>query len=230
MSARRAKIQGGGDGRLGTDPALGKRIAAVADLLGTRRHAAAVAGVSADQLGRYIAGRNQPGFAPIARVAAAAGVRLDWLWSGEGAMRQDAADPARRPGGVPVIGLAECGLRGWYQGDSLAVRAARPGDMQDPDAFAVMATGSLMKPAGIFPGFLCICSPATSCDAGDAVFLERRDGAASIKLYLGRDADWLLLRGYLPPDADGAQPPYDEKIRLTEVRRIATVLYVKRKL
>ena len=229
MNARRAKIQGGGvDGRPGADPALGKRIAAVADLLGTRRHAAAVAGVSADQLGRYIAGRNQPALAPIARVAAAAGVRLDWLWSGEGPMRQDAA--AWRPGRVPVIGLAECGLRGWYQEDSLAVSATRPADVQDPDAFAVMATGSSMKPAGILPGFLCICSPATPCDVGDAVFLERRDGAASIKLYLGQDADWLMLRGYLPPDADGAQPPYDEKIRLTEIRRIATVLYVKRKL
>ena len=232
MNGKKTPMAGRGAAgdRSGSESTLGARIAAMIDRIGTRKSAAAVAGVSADQLARYAAGRNRPGFVPVARLAAAAGVRMEWLWSGENPMESEAAAATRRPGGVPVLGLAECGLRGWYQEDNLAVHATRPGDVQDPDAFAVMATGTSMKPAGIFPGFLCICSPATPCDVGDAVFLERRDGAASIKLFLGQDVDWLLLRGYLPPDAGGAQPPYDEKVRLTEMRRIATVVYVKRKL
>lgn len=146
-------------------------------------------------------------------------------------------DAGDRPGGdqpptptLPVLGLAECGLKGWYQEGALAVRAARPGDLHDRDAFAVIAIGESMRPAGIWPGHLCLCSPLDRYDVGDAVYVLKHDGTASIKLFGGHDRGWIILSGYLPPGEDGAQTPYVERLRSNQVHRIATVIYVKRKL
>ena len=133
-------------------------------------------------------------------------------------------------GSVPVIGLAECGLKGWYQGTSMVVSAARPGDLQDPDAFAVIAIGVSMRPAGICQGFLCFCSPRMAIDKGDRVYIERRDGTATIKKYLCRDETWLYLQGWLDPDESGRQELYSDQIRLDQVARLATIVYVKVKL
>lgn len=104
------------------------------------------------------------------------------------------------------------------------------GDLHDPDAFAIMAVGDSLRPAGIWPGFLCLCSPRDHYDKGDVVFVERSDGTASLKLFDREDADWIDLAGYLPPDEHGHQMPYTERLARDYVRRIATVVYVKRKL
>ena len=137
---------------------------------------------------------------------------------------------ARQGDGLAVVGLAECGLKGWYQEGVLDVLTARPGDLHDPEAFAVMAVGGSMRPAGIFPGFLCLCSPQERIDPGDAIYIQRRDGTASIKLYRGGDADWIELAGYRPPDEAGAQAAYTERLLRNQVVTIAPVVYVKRKL
>lgn len=71
---------------------LGDRIEAVADLLGTRINAAFVAGVSVDMLAKYIAGTSRPRFDAMVRLAAAAGVSLDWLATGEGEMLVEARE------------------------------------------------------------------------------------------------------------------------------------------
>lgn len=76
---------------------LGERIAELAGLLGTRKKAAEIAGISTDQLARYIGTQSQPTFTPIARMAERAGVRLDWVWSGAGpkylhAAKEDSGD------------------------------------------------------------------------------------------------------------------------------------------
>ena len=57
--------------------------------LGTRKDAAAVAGVSTDTLQRYIREEVQPSFEPLARMAITAGVSMEWLATGEGAMQPD---------------------------------------------------------------------------------------------------------------------------------------------
>ena len=133
-------------------------------------------------------------------------------------------------GSVPVIGLAECGLKGWYQGAPMVVSAARPGDLHDPDAFAVMAIGVSMRPAGICQGFLCFCSPRMAVDKGDRVYIELRDGTATIKKYLCRDETWLYFQGWLDPDEAGRQEPYSDQVKLDQVARLATIVYVKVKL
>ncbi|MBN1378360.1 MAG: helix-turn-helix transcriptional regulator [Gammaproteobacteria bacterium] len=63
---------------------LGKRISSVADLYPSRKSAAAVAGVSTDQLSRYMRGENQPGLLTMAALAKTHGFSLDWLASGVG--------------------------------------------------------------------------------------------------------------------------------------------------
>jgi len=75
------------------DAVIGARIGQIADLLENRKKAADVAGLSTDQLQRYIKGLSQPTLAPVARLCEATGARLEWVWTGIGAMRAAAAPP-----------------------------------------------------------------------------------------------------------------------------------------
>ncbi len=65
---------------------LSTRINAVCDVLGTKKYAASVAGVSEDMMHRYIRkdGGSRPPFIPLALLCKEAGVSLDWLATGEG--------------------------------------------------------------------------------------------------------------------------------------------------
>ena len=206
--------------------------------------------VSHSSVGQYLSGVSEPTRPGLVRLAAAGKVRLEWLATGEGSMRPEPPAPrladstvsevvarqvaslgGREGGGsVPVIGLAECGLKGWYQGALMTVSAARPGDLLDPDAFAVIAIGTSMRPAGICQGFLCFCSPRMAVDKGDRVYIERRDGTATIKKYVCRDETWLYLQGWLDPDESGRQELYSDQVRLDQIARLATIVYVKVKL
>ena len=94
----------------------------------------------------------------------------------------------------------------------------------------MIATGTSMQPAAIFEGFLCFCSPGTAAHKRDRVYVERRDGTASIKQYDRRDETWLYLQGWLDPDDSGRQKPYGDQVRLEQVARLATIVYVKVKL
>ena len=53
-------------------------------MIGTRKAAAAAAGISDDQLTNYAKGRAKPPFSVMAALCAEAGVSLDWLATGEG--------------------------------------------------------------------------------------------------------------------------------------------------
>lgn len=55
-----------------------------------------MAGVSPDQLARYVKGQNAAPFEVLARLAGAKGVSLDWLATGRGPMRPE-AEPAAQP-------------------------------------------------------------------------------------------------------------------------------------
>jgi phage repressor protein C with HTH and peptisase S24 domain len=68
---------------------IGRRIGELADKLGTRTYAATVAELSTDQLSRYINGDGEISLQPVARLAAAAGRTLDWVWSGHDSQLTD---------------------------------------------------------------------------------------------------------------------------------------------
>lgn len=215
---------------------LGTRLRRVLELYPSLKSAAAAAGRSDDQIANYLSGRSSPTFEAMARLVRGKGVSLDWLATGEGPFHtvqrlvefQEQTGAPSAPG-VPVIGLAECGLKGWFQKGPLAVSATRPGDFFDPDGFAVVAIGQSMVPAGILEGFLCFCSPRTPPSPGDAVYVERSNGVATIKVYAGTSGEWLILTGWLD-EQSGKREAYTEQVLVSEVRRLATVIYVKRKL
>jgi phage repressor protein C with HTH and peptisase S24 domain len=184
----------------------------------------------------YMAGKAEPKVSALVAIAKAAGVSIAWLATGEAPVHAPERifefieqTGGRQLAGVPVVGLAECGLKGWYQRDPLTVSASRPGDFFDPDGFAVIAVGQSMVPAGIFEGFLCFCSPGTSPSKGDAIYIERADGAAALKVFSGWEGEWLSLLGWLD-EKDGRREPYTDRLLRSAVRRIATVIYIKRKL
>ena len=212
---------------------LGGRIRAVRGDLSQPEFADRL-GTSAQTIGRYERDERSPDAAFVRALMDRFGIDPRWLVTGEGEMMLPSASapviaaPGGQ-GGVPVVGLAECGLRGWYQRDLLAINASRPGDFVDPEGFAVMAIGQSMVPAGIVQGQLCFCSPRTAPSVGDAVYVERSDGAATIKLYRGADGEWLVLEGWLDP-LDGRREPYTDRLLLVTVKRIAPIIYVKRKL
>lgn len=164
------------------------------------------------------------------------GVPLHWLKTGResDATTQPAeTSPARRPsraGEVPIIGLAACGISGWYNPGPLAMRATVPVDYPaDSDIIAVIAIGTSMEPDGIRQGNLLFCDPAVTPARGDAVYIERHDGTASIKRFLNQDSEWIYLRGWGAPDEHGQQKPFTEKLSNAVVRRIACVVVIKRK-
>ena len=65
---------------------MGNRISAMSDLVGARKTAAKVAGVSVATLQRYIAGDTQASFQAMAAMALSTGVSLHWLATGSGPM------------------------------------------------------------------------------------------------------------------------------------------------
>ncbi len=70
---------------------VGKRLSSVISLYKSKKDAANVSGVSAEQLGRYVKGQSSPPFEVLARLASEKNISLDWLASGGGPMRLDQA-------------------------------------------------------------------------------------------------------------------------------------------
>ncbi len=215
--------------------AFTKRLKLAIKLGGGAKAVAGRSGIPVKTLYNYMEEISEPKFITVVRIARAVDVSLDWLAAGEPPVHTakrigQFIEATGRSTSVPVLGLAECGLKGWYQGAPMAVSAARPGDLQDPDAFAIIAIGTSMRPAGICQGFLCFCSPRMAVDKGDRVYIELRDGTATIKKYLCRDETWLYFQGWLDPDEAGRQEPYSDQVKLDQVARLATIVYVKVKL
>lgn len=130
---------------------------------------------------------------------------------------------------IPVTGLAQCGLQGWFNTGPVALSCPVSAEEATPNMFAVIALGTSMQPEGIKAGYVVVCDPDKPKAKGDAVFIERHDGAAAIKLYTGEDAEWLDLQGWLEPKKDGSQKSYVERLLKSAVQRIAVVVLVKRK-
>lgn len=72
---------------------LGTRISAVADLYQSRKSAADAAGISTDQLARYMRGENAPSVMAVVGLAAGKSISLDWLVTGKGQMRAKLVSP-----------------------------------------------------------------------------------------------------------------------------------------
>lgn len=214
-------------------------------------------GIPQTTLSNYEKNKNQPDFALIEKICREFKVTSDWLLFGIMPAAQATGLPAEvaegiarswappvfvsQPVGddpwknaqwqeVPVIGLANCGDKDWYTPGKMALRIPLPvNHPYNPDLFAVLAVGTSMQPEGIRQGFVLFCDPAASIDPGDAVYIEKRDGTASVKKFLKRDEHTLHVQGWAEPKADGSQQAYFEEIPAGQVSRIVCVVIVKRK-
>lgn len=169
-------------------------------------------------------------------------VSSDWLFFGRGPMhpndlketahttaKQDHIDNPEAQT-APIIGLAACGISGWYNPGPIALRAPIPGNyVSKGKLFAVIAIGCSMQPEGIRQGYVVFCDPDIVPVKDDAVFIERTNGTASIKKYIKKDFQWIYLEGWLDPNSLGEQKSYNERVALEAVKRIAPVVIVQRK-
>lgn len=181
-------------------------------------------GLSLGAIQRYMKG-GEPTRGALIRLAAACNVSATWLMTGQD---DDAIPPTHQHRDIPVFGFAECGLQGWH--NETRYRVSTSLDWPDPDSFAVVAAGHSMAPEGIHPGFICIVSPNTRPQRGDAVLIRRKDATSTIKLYTREDAEWLYVSGWLDAEKqDAPQMPYHDQIRRDVIEKIAPVVMVKRR-
>jgi transcriptional regulator with XRE-family HTH domain len=188
-----------------------ERLRVVADRLGTRREAADIAGVTVDAIIRYLRGENQPSFTAISKLCEAAGVSMQWLATGEGGVEANDSFETSASRGFPVTGFAESKDVGWYNPQASRIQTTL--DMPDPKAFAVVVHGQGLIPEGLHPGFLCVCSPMLKPAKGDIVHLRRTDGLCTMKLFVGEEKEWLILKAYTDADAKGGQRPFEDKVK-----------------
>jgi len=201
-----------------------QRIGRLLSLYPTRREAAEVAGISTDQLARYVTGRSAPPFQVVARLARPHGVSLDWLAHGDGDMMVN-----RRLGegeeGVPVTGLmAGDGTTGWFQPRPLSVRLPVPLGLRTGVPLAVMAPDDCLRPEGIRSGFVCFAARGAELLEGDTVFAERVDGAAGLRRYEGRSPTGLRLCRFAD---DGS--PMPETMAEDRIAFLSPVAFIRRK-
>ena len=131
---------------------------------------------------------------------------------------------------IPVIGLVSCNVTGWYNPRPLAVRAQLPMEYDSPkNLFAVIAVGCSMEPDGIKEGYLLFCDGTVSPEGGDAVYVKTRDGTATVKRFIKRDAEWIYLQGWLDPDERGIQKPFTNKYALEFVESVSCVVMIRRR-
>ena len=145
------------------------------------------------------------------------------------------ADPERQLM-VSVIGLAECSLKGWELLRNSVMSASAPPDIhKGGKGFAVVAIGDSMVPAGIEPNFLIFCDPERDPLPGDIVYVEDTENHGTIKVYVGPtkvgNGDFIALQGWLPrdpTDPDTPQKPFTLEVAASKVKRVCTVVYIRR--
>ena len=197
--------------------------------------------VNPNTLRAYEKGRATPGQDFLERLAVKFSVNPEWLLLGQGDMYLQPARiaPENQPNvsgqaAVPVIGLAACGYQGWFNPNDIALNTAIAAGDARPGMFAVIAIGASMQPEGIRHGFVVICDPNLKPRKGDVVYVERRDleeGTvhASLKLYSGRDEDWVYLASWSEPDQDDRQEMEFAELSTRYLGRLVVASMVKRR-
>lgn len=163
-------------------------------------------------------------------------VSREWLYFGEGPMlKADGQDTgctgqvAAQP--IPVVGLVSCGVDGWEQATPSALSASTP--VFGAHWLAAIAFGDSMTPAGIHPGHICYCDPEQIPLAGDAVYVIRKDGLATIKAFVGPSEtgpEWTRLKGWTPANGSGFRREFFIDLLTKDVEKIAPVIYVRRRI
>lgn len=198
---------------------------------GSQVKCATAFGISPQMWSNWETGRNTPDDAYQARLAAFFGVSVAELRGETDPIRDtSAAAPRKANYSIPVIGLASCGISGWFNPNPLAIRASLALEYQNHEnLFAVVAVGKSMIPNGILEGYLLFCDPLVAPNPDDAVYIKLADGTATVKQFVGIENEMLILRGWSDPDRNGNQKPYIDQRALHTVESIACVVIVQRR-
>ncbi|HEY0301604.1 MAG TPA: S24 family peptidase [Rhizomicrobium sp.] len=155
---------------------FGERLRWLLDQFETRVEAGEIAGVTPEHMPAYIAGRAEPRFAAIARLAAAKNVSLDWLATGDGARLTVETEPdgyvaiALQPEGGARFGADDEGAilfsRSWLR----AATAAAPEALR-----LVVNRGNANEPV-IRDGDLLLVDTTVKQIADDGLYVFPRDG------------------------------------------------------
>lgn len=202
------------------------RMQQIVEKMGGQNALSRASGVSLGSIQKALSG-SEPTRMNLIRLAKASGVTLSWLAEGLSLSANGGEHSASPHRAIPVIGFAECGVRGWYNQVPWQINAGL--DCPDPEVFAIAAIGQSMIPEGIRPGFVCIASPNTRPTSGDLIVIRKEDGTATIKRYDREDQDWLHITGYLDPDEKGYQMDFSEKVKKSIISQVATIIFVKRR-
>ncbi len=205
----------------------------------SRRAFAETLGLTESTLRNYENDLSLPQSDLLAKICAKIGIEPRWLLTGAGAMC--AGEDGRAPQtpqeetpsagyrNIPVMGLASCGMKGWFNTGPVALSFPLAAEHSGPAMFAVIAVGTSMQPEGIREGYVVLCDPNAEPLTGEPVYVEKKDGTASIKIYRGRNDKWLTLQGWLEPAEDGTQKPYTEQLAVEIIDRMAGVVLIKRR-
>jgi phage repressor protein C with HTH and peptisase S24 domain len=214
------------------DSGLSGRLAVVINAFKSRQDAAAVAGVVADQLGRYMRGASQPSFETVARLAAARGFSLDWLWSGTGQQLVGSEDSAQHDDAVVSVPIMDV-RAGAGGGEQFVIDEAPISALSLPRAF-LLANGikptyaKLMFCAGdsmehtIHDGSPMIIDTSDQGERDD-VYVMRRGSGVIVKR-LQHMADGSLMLKSDNPAYEPERLPRDEADELSVIGRVGMVL------
>lgn len=208
---------------------FGARLSGLLDEFQSRVEAGEVAGVTPDMLPRYARGVVKPPLEVIARLAAAKGVSLDWLWNGHGARRLGEA-PARDDEALVRVPIYDVRVgAGFGQvADSENVIGALSFDpmwltmrgIKPAGAFLCFGTGDSMAPT-ILDGDP-IIGDSTDREPRDKVFVLRRAGGLIVKRLQKRSDGTVVLLS----DNPAYKPeilPRDEADDLEVIGRVGMV-------
>lgn len=136
------------------------------------------------------------------------------------------------PVAMPLMGFASCGKEGWGGRMTYPVPVEEPHGR--PGMVAVMATGESMIPEGIGHGMVCFCDPNAPPMPGECVYVEKKDGTATLKRFLGGGqmeggGEAIRLQGWTDMQDGKAQEPFVICIDQEEVTTIAPVIYIQRR-
>jgi len=176
-----------------------------------------------------------PSASDLAVIAERLGCSYRWLVTGEGdpmgqggQAAQVTPERALRP--VQLVSLSESDGEGWSKTTPMAVGASPV--LMGENVLAVVASGESMVPAGIASGQICYCDPDQPVLEGDAVYVVRRDGLATIKLFSGdgQRTGTIRLSGWHPPDGHDQRKLFTLELVRDDVRQLVPVIYVRRRL
>ena len=190
---------------------------------------AAASGVARTLISGFLNDKRAIGRKSQEKIANACGLSLaDFFALGQALERGEAPESLTDKQALPLFGLLPNDQHGWGKSRALSVAAGLP--TLGPMSIAVMIEDDSLVAAGLYSGMICYCDPEQKPAPGDLVYLERVDQVAALRIFLSRKGDRLHLRGWRRPEARTHFKTFDQELPISEIVRVSTVIFIRRRL